>query len=307
MSDNTAAPAGRVLIAGGGGFIGAWIIRRLLRQGAAVRVLEPGDDRRMLRMILGGHADGIDWVRADIADTAAVVAAAEGCDALINLAGLLTPVCQRDPVRGAMVNVIGTLNVFEAARSQGIGHVVYASSGGVYGPDDDGGEPKPTTHYGAFKLANEGNARAWWADAGISSTGFRPFIVYGPGRESGLTAGISLACRAAAEGAAYVVPFRGPVALIHVDDVAAAFVAAGRQRLDGARTVNLTGQVTTVEETIGMIRDIVPGASLSAGGPPVPSAASPANEWATCGLDLPAERPLRDGLAETIAFHRALR
>lgn len=300
-----AAPVRRAFLAGGGGFLGAWIIRRLLAAGTAVRVLEPGTDRRILRMILGDEAGAVDWVRGDVSDAAAVTAAAEGCDALINLAGLLTPACQRDPVRGAMVNVIGTLSVFEAAREHRIGHVVYASSGGVYAPDDDA-EPRPTTHYGAFKLANEGSARAYLEDAGISSTGFRPFVVYGPGRESGLTAGISLACRAAAEGADYTIPFRGPVALIHADDVAAAFVAATFRQPPGAHTVNLTGQLTTVEEAVATIREIAPGARLGVDGPSIPSSASPPNEWATCGLDLGQERPLRDGLAETVAFYRGL-
>ncbi|WP_163837351.1 NAD-dependent epimerase/dehydratase family protein, partial [Providencia stuartii] len=67
--------------------------------------------------------------------------------------------------------------------------------------------PRPTTHYGTFKLACEGSARAYLADRGLASIGFRPFIVYGPGRETGLTAGPSLACRAAARGESYRIPY----------------------------------------------------------------------------------------------------
>ena len=67
----------------------------------------------------------------------------------------MTPTCQADPLLGARVNVIGTLNAFEAAKANGITQVFYTSSGGVYGLKDNQ-PPFPSTHYGAFKLANEG-------------------------------------------------------------------------------------------------------------------------------------------------------
>ena len=113
--------------------------------------------------------------------------------------GVLTPTCSANPVLGAQVNLLGSLHVFDAALAHGVRQVVYASSAGVYGPDH-ADYPAPATHYGAFKLAVEGAARAYWPTQGLASVGFRPFIVYGPGRESGVSAGPSLACRAAAQG-----------------------------------------------------------------------------------------------------------
>ena len=82
------------------------------------------------------------------------------------MAAILTPACQADPLRGAQINLLGTLNVFETARARGIGKVLYMSSAGVFGPDD-GQHPRPTTLYGAWKLAGEGIARAYFADHGI--------------------------------------------------------------------------------------------------------------------------------------------
>ena len=114
------------------------------------------------------------------------------------------------------------------------------SSAGVFGPTD-GDVPFPTTLYGAFKLAGEGCARAFWEDHRIPSVGFRPLVVYGPGRELGLTAGPTLACRAAARGEAYVIPFSGATDFIYVDDVAAAFVAPVQRALSGAAVHNLLG------------------------------------------------------------------
>jgi len=157
------------------------------------------------------------------------------------MAGILTPDCQADPVRGAEINLIGTLHAFEAARRHGIRPVIYTSSAGVFGPHD-GAAPAPTTHYGTFKLATEGSARAYWADHGLPSVGFRPFVVYGPGRETGLSAGPSLACRAAARGQPYVIPFTGATGMVYVEDVAAAYVAALTGKLDGARVFNLLGR-----------------------------------------------------------------
>ncbi len=297
-------PGERILITGGGGFLGAWIIRRLSNRGVSVRVFDISEDRRLPKAIAGAVADEVDWVSGDVADTAAMCEAARGCSAVVHLAGLITPACMNDPVLGAQVNVIGTLNAFEAAIANDIDSVVYTSSGGVFGPDD-ARVPFPTTHYGAYKLANEGSARAYWEDARISSIGFRPFVVYGPGRESGLTAGITLACKAAANGSRYTVGFSGIVGLVHVEDVATAYVNALLKKPRGARTVNLTGHHTTVEEAVTLISELVPGAEIAIDGPQIPSASGAQNEWTTCGLDLPDERSLRQGLSDTIDFYRA--
>ncbi len=295
----------RVLLTGGAGFLGISITRRLIELGFSVRVFDLTGDRRGLEAIAGGATEKAEWICGDVSDTAAMLDAARDCTEIIHLAGLLTPACKDDPLLGARVNIIGTINAFEAARAHGIEGLVYTSSGGVYGPDDDR-QPFPTTHYGAYKLASEGNARAYWEDAHISSVGFRPFVVYGPGRESGLTAGITIACRAAADGGNYVVGFCGPVALVYVEDVTTAYVGAILKKPLGATTVNLTGHLTTVEEAVGIIREIVPGAEIGVEGPPIPSASGAPNEWATCGLELPDERSLRRGLAETIEFYRRL-
>lgn len=301
---NTPGGGQRILMTGGGGFLGAWIIRRLCDLGFSIRVFDLDRDRALAGAIAGDVIDEIDWVRGDVTDTAAMRKAAAGCQGIVHLAGLLTTACVDDPLSGARVNVIGTLNAFEAAKANDITSVIYTSSGGIFGPDD-ARVPFPTTHYGAYKLANEGNARAYWQDARIASVGFRPFVVYGPGRESGLTAGVTLACRAAADGSRYVVGFSGAVGLVYVDDVAIAYVKALMKKPAGATTVNLTGHLTTVEEAVGVVNDLVPEADISVEGPPIPSASSAKNEWSTCGLGLSDERSLRDGLSETIAFYRA--
>ncbi len=293
-----------VLLTGGSGFLGAWIVRRLTATGVEVRVFDRREDRALMRAIAGDVAERLDWRTGDIADADAVNRAAEGCDFAIHLAALLTPACAENPILGAQVNLLGTLNVFEAARAEGMRGVCYASSAGVFGPDD-GTIPFPTTHYGAFKLACEGSARAYWQDAGISSVGFRPAIVYGPGRETGLTAGPTIACREAVAGRPYTIGYSGRADMIFVDDVAAVVEAAATRPVDGAHAFSLVGQVADVDEIAAGIRTLVPDAAIDWSGPPLPLhpviAPSP-----TIGSVLgPLPRTsLADGLTRTVAFYR---
>jgi nucleoside-diphosphate-sugar epimerase len=294
----------RTLITGGGGFIGAWLAQRLHRAGITLRIFDSHAERHRVSELMGTElAQNIDWQVGDIANTDAVVEAAKGCDAIVHLAGVLTPACQKDPLRGAQINVMGTLNVFEAARQHGIARVIYTSSGGVFGPED-GNTPRPTTHYGAYKLANEGNARAYWEDHRISSIGMRPFVVYGPGRDTGLTAGPSLACRAAGLGESYVIPFTGSAGMVYVDDVAAVYEAAVLSQVTGAHTLNLTGHPASMDQVIAIIKDIVPGAQVRCEGPTLPSAAHSVNEYSNGLLALAPERSLEEGIALSIRHYQ---
>jgi UDP-glucose 4-epimerase len=295
----------RVLVTGGSGFLGAWIMRRLLDRGLSVRAFDLRADSRLLEVLAPERAAEVQWATGDIALASDVSRAIVACDSVIHLAGILTPACALDPVRGAQINLIGTLNVFDAARAAGLKNVLYASSAGVFGPDD-GAAPFPQTLYGAFKLACEGAARAYWHDHGISSVGFRPLVVYGAGRETGSSAGPSVACRAAARGEPYTIPFTGSTGLVYADDVAAAYESALLAAPRGAHAFTLAGDIVTVDQVIGQIGAIVPGARIAAAGAPLPIATSfPADpSLAELLPDLP-HTPLEQGLRQTVAFYRS--
>lgn len=293
----------RILVTGGAGFIGAWIARGLLTKGHAVRIFDLGSNKEVVEAIAGREAACSDWVTGTIADGAAVEAAARGCDAIVHLAGLLTTTCQANPVLGAEVNIIGTLNVFNAARNLGIRRIVYTSSAAVFGPKD-GKQPRPTTHYGAFKLACEGAARAYLEDHGLGSVGFRPFVVYGPGRETGLTAGPTLACRAAARAEAYTIGYRGAAGMIYVEDVAEAYCAALMRDPVSAEVYNLVGEVATTEEVVAAIREIVPDARIATGGPDLPFTPDIPDGDVFEKFPMLHKTTLRDGIARTIEHYR---
>ena len=174
-------------------------------------------------------------------------------DRVINLAGLMTPDCSSNPILGAKVNLLGSINVFEALIENNIKFLVYASSAGVFGQKDNY-YPFPETHYGAYKLAVEGVARAYFNEAGISSVGIRPYVIYGPGREVGGTAGITLACKAAKQGDSYTVNFSGKAGFVYVEDVADLVEMSIAQIPSGALTFNINGTTADVSDFINIIK-----------------------------------------------------
>src|SRR5437879_1140694 len=190
----------RVLVTGAQGCIGAWAVKSLLDRGIDVVIYDQEPEAARLALITSPEiAAKVPVETGRIEDTARVKSLVKdgGITHVVHLAAVLMPFCQAQPVAGAMINVIGTLNVFEAARDAGRDvRIVYASSSAVWGPEDAYGsgalseeDPlKPSTHYGVFKQANEGNARAFYSANGISSIGLRPWTVFGVGRDQGLTA-----------------------------------------------------------------------------------------------------------------------
>ncbi len=290
----------RILVTGGQGFLGAWIVRRLVAGGHQPRVFDLGRRTELVERIAGVVPD---WVEGDVSNTAQVLDAARGCDGIIHLAGILTPACAADPVRGAQINLIGTLNVFEAAKTLGISQIVYTSSAAAFGPEP-GAPPFPMTHYGAFKLACEGSARAYWEEHGIASVGFRPYIVYGPGRETGLTAGPSLACRAAARGEDYTIGYTGDSGLIYVDDVAAAYEAAVLRRFTGAQVFNLEGVTISTVDFAAEISRQVQGAKIGVAGGPLPLPGEMLEDNLHEIFPGLPTTSVPDGIAATLTFYR---
>jgi UDP-glucuronate 4-epimerase len=290
------------LVTGALGCLGAWTCATLVRDGRRVTAFDLGTDLARLRLIASPQEiDGIDFERGDLTDLDAVqrVLAEREITHVVHLAALQVPFVRESPVLGAQVNVTGTVNLFEAARRHGLATTVaYASSAAVY---DDRGEVAPRTLYGVFKLANEGTARVYAQDHGLASIGLRPFTVYGPGRDQGLTAGPTLAIAAAVRGEPYRIAFGGLTQLHYAGDVARAFVQAARTPADGAAAYNLGGEAVAISDFAALVEAAVPGAEITSADDPLPFPAELPQPW----YDAPLT-PLEDGIRETVEALRGV-
>lgn len=254
-------------------------------------------------------------VQGDITDLGALGRALDShaVTRVVHLAALQVPFCRADPVLGAAVNVVGTVNVFEAVkqRLERIPGLAYASSAAVYGPGDPSPAPEsggvgPATLYGVYKLANEGTARLYWAESSVPSVGIRPYVVYGPGRDQGMTSGPTAAILAAARGESYEIPYGGAAQYDYAPAVAQAFVRAAAAP---ARAVvaNFPGVPASMAEVAAAIETAAadPGVRITWRDEPLPfppELEARALEQALGPLPRPS---LADGVRETMERFRA--
>jgi nucleoside-diphosphate-sugar epimerase len=305
----------RFLVTGVLGCLGAWVARAVLADGAEVVGYDLGEDTARLRLVLGGEdADRVTLVRGDITDLEALERAIDdhAITRVVHLAALQVPFVRANPPLGMRVNVAGTVNVFEAVSSRldRIPGVVYASSSAVYSASDPSPAPEsggttPGTLYGVSKLADEGMARVYAADKGLPSIGLRPYVVYGPGRDQGMTSGPTMAMLAAARGQPYAIGYSGTAEYDYAPDVARAFVTAAGLEREGAAVYNAPGVAAAMEDVVAAITAVVPDAEITWGGDPLPFPP----ELEAIGFDQdvgPFPRtPLEAGVAATIEHFRA--
>ncbi len=258
----------KIIIFGGCGFLGSWIVRAFLKKGYNVSIFDLKIHKELLSYVISEDIKKIKFINGDITNYDQVQEAINNMDHVINLAGLMTPDCSSNPILGAKVNLLGSINVFEALKKNNIKFLVYASSAGVFGKKDHY-YPLPETHYGAYKLAVEGVARAYFNEAVISSVGIRPYVIYGPGREVGGTAGVTLACKAAKQGDSYTVNFSGKAGFVYVEDVANLVEMSIAHLPSGALTFNLNGITADVSDFINLIKKNIPLADIGINGNPL--------------------------------------
>ena len=312
----------RILLTGGYGCIGAWVVKRLVEAGREVWVFDLKEDTRRLDLLLDADQQArIHFVPGDVSDPSAVREAVErlGATHLLHLAGLQVPTCRADPILGARVNVIGTLAVFEAASAlKGqVDRVVYASSAAVHGPAEQeesgpiGDEVRlaPRTHYGAFKVCNELNARVYWLDRGVSSVGLRPWTVYGVGRDFGVTSEPTRAIKAVAVGRPFRISYGGLQDLQYVGDVASTFLRALEAPFEGAEAFNVRGAVVPIETFVETLVEVVPDAAglVTHGNRPLPIAPDLDDARLESAFGPLPRTTLADGIAETYSRFAELR
>ena len=174
----------RVLVTGGGGFIGSHLVGRLLRDGHSVRVLDNFATGRR-ENLLPFLAD-IELVEGDLQSYERANIAVRDIEMVLHQAALPSvPRSVQDPLTSNASNVIGTLNILLAARDSGVSTVVFASSSSVYGanqamPKVEELSPEPISPYAVAKLAGEGYCRSFHHVYGLETVSLRYFNVFGP-------------------------------------------------------------------------------------------------------------------------------
>ena len=264
----------RVLITGGYGFLGSWIVKDLFAGGHSIFLYDIKQDAERLEVVLNKDIiSQTTFCEGNVTDQDRLIRTIRehGITHIVHLAGLQVPTCRANPVLGAQVNVMGTLAIFEAykeCRNQ-VKRVVYASSAAVFGPPADYPEGplsdevrlSPSTNYGFYKVCNEGNAKVYFLDHGMTSIGLRPWTVYGVGRDVGMTSEPTKAMKCMALHKPYHITYGGFQDLQYVADVARVFAHSLDVPFEGAKSYNLRGDVVDLQTLHQVFEKLEPEAS----------------------------------------------
>lgn len=272
----TASPE-RVLVTGGTGFVGSYVVRDLLAGGAEVLVADLDPDETLLRAVVpAGQPGRLEVECLDITDALSVLRlfGAFRPQAVVHLAAPLTRPSEEQVARSVAVHVQGTAHVLEAAAGYGVRRAVVASSVTVYGDQSrrtdeiigNGSWQAPESVYAVCKSLVERMLPAY-AARGLGCLALRLSAVYGYGKHVTVARGTGGSHQLElVEKPALGVPGRVPhgdalIDWLYVEDAARAFVLAlaGVERGGG---LNVCGSAATVRDVATIVRSLIPGAMI---------------------------------------------
>ena len=247
----------KVLVTGGGGFIGSNLVRGLLERGDSVRVLDNFATGN--RANLAGLEDDIEIVEGELRSYERVHNAVRGVELVFHQGALPSvPRSVQDPLTTSAVTIEGTLNVLLAARDEDVRRVVYASSSSVYGnsgtlPRTETQQPDPISPYAVAKLAAERYCVSFHRVYGLETVALRYFNVFGPRQDPKSQYAAVVPRFLAAIDAGEPVPIHGDGTqsrdFTYVANVVEANVLAGEQDGAGGTVLNIaTGRQASVNE-----------------------------------------------------------
>ncbi|MFN3193249.1 MAG: NAD-dependent epimerase/dehydratase family protein [Aureliella sp.] len=256
-----------VLVTGGLGCIGVPTVNWLLRETECKIVVGSRKVTESSLARFGSHPDRLFAAALDVQKSSDVerVFATYPINRIAHLSGLQTPDCNEHRDLGLQVNLAGTQHLIEAAKrsSETISRFIYASSIAVYGPRTHypeglvpmNAEPLPVNVYGVWKLASEHITRIFSEETGIPSLSIRPGVLFGPGRDVGLTSTVTTAMKMAAANQPYQIPFSNRQDYLFASDVGAAFGNALIEPFEGYGAVTLPSHTVTSERIAATIRE----------------------------------------------------
>jgi UDP-glucose 4-epimerase len=251
-----------VLVTGGLGYIGSYVVRDLCDRGWQVRVLDNRyrcDPKTASEL---AALDGVEVVEGDIRYAHMVESATQGVEAVVHLAAVCMNKSIADPTESLDVNLMGTQNVLDAASRASVRRIVYASSASVYGnptqlPMREDDKLAPITPYCVAKLAGEQMLDFYARRAKLSWLALRFFNVYGPGQptDAYYTSVVVTFLNRLAAGEAPVIDGRGDQSMdfVHVTDVARSVGMAVDSQASGDVLNVGTGQQTTISDLADLL------------------------------------------------------
>jgi len=311
--------AGRsVLVTGAGGFIGGHVVERLVNDGARVRALcryNSRNERGTLDWLAPEVTADVEVVLGELRDVESVSDAVAGMDVVIHLgAQIAIPYSYVNPRDFIEVNVLGTLNVAEAARRHGVSRVVHTSTSEVYGsaqtvPMTEAHPLEPQSPYAASKLAADKLIDSYHRSFDLPACVVRPFNTYGP-RQSARAIIPTIISQALAGSTLRLGSLTPRRDLTFVADTAAGFVAAATAEEAVGRTIQLgANHDVSVGDLVQLVGEVL-GRELSVETDPrrVRPEASEVVRLISGPflaeeiLGWRAEVPLLEGLSQTIAW-----
>lgn len=288
----------RVLVTGGGGFVGVPTVRALLAEGAQVRVLD----------LSGDALAGLDCevVTGSVTDFDAVRLACEDVQRVVHLAVLPLTAANTEVEQAFDINVLGCFNTFRAAGEAGVERVVYSSASSAYGPTTAVPIPEnhplePVAFYPATKAAGEMLLRGLAGTYGYGFVILRYMNVYGPGQRAGVVPAVA---RALLAGNSPTLTGDGTQAFdfVHIDDCGRANMLALAGAGSGAALNVGSGEATSLNDVVALMCDLL-GVELQPSYSGDVSTAPPrvgdlARSRELIGYE--ATVPLRDGLATVL-------
>jgi UDP-glucose 4-epimerase len=258
------------LVTGGAGFIGGHLVARLVEEGWRVRVLDDFSSGREEN--LANAAERAELIRGDICDADTVRRAVTGVEVVFHQAAIPSvPRSVAEPLRTNQVNVGGTLELLEAARSAGVRRLVFAASSSAYGdtpelPKVESMPATPRSPYALQKYTGEQYCRLYREQYGLETVALRYFNVYGPRQDpaSEYAAVVPRFVTACLEGRPVTVFGDGEQTrdFTFVGDVATANLLAADSAAAPGQVVNVAGGTRiSLNRLLSEIRDITGSAS----------------------------------------------
>lgn len=274
-----------VLITGGSGFIGVNLVHRLIGTGSKLVVLDDlsvgkieylrdvaPSIRTFSAQSLSTDCDGGPlFVQGDIRDSKLVGAVVSGVDAIVHLAAHTRVIESiEDPRHDMEINVLGTLNLLESARKNGVKRFIFASSGATLGeqppPINEEKAPRPAAPYGASKLAGEGYCSAYFQSFGVKTVALRFSNVYGP-RSFHKGSAVAHFMKNVLQGKPLVIYGDGTQTrdFLYIDDLCDAICGClftAEEKIGGQVFQIATGKETSVNEVVSIIKELATEAGI---------------------------------------------